>query len=105
MYKGTTPTFTLTLPEEIDLTDATEVRVTFANRNSRILADKTGSDLAIDGNTIGVFLTQQETLGFPAGSVFIQVNWLYNDEGTVKRAASDIAVAFFQQNLWNEVMA
>ena len=28
MYKGTTPTYTLTLPEEVDLTDATNAGAT-----------------------------------------------------------------------------
>ena len=104
MYKGTTPTYTLTLPEEVDLTDATSVRVTFANRRGVILTEKTGTDLVIDRNVIQVFLSQEETLGFPEGTVSIQVNWLYSDQGVQKRAASNIAKVYYQSNLINEVI-
>lgn len=104
MFKGTTPTYTLTLPEEVDLTDATSVIVTFANRRGAILAEKTGADLDIDRNVIEVYLTQEETLAFPEGTVSIQVNWLYNSDGVTKRAASNIAKVYYQNNLINEVI-
>ena len=105
MYQGTTPTFTLTLPEDVDLTNATNIRVTFAKRGGKIITEKSGQDLGVDVNVISVFLTQEETLAFPDGTVYIQVNWLYEDGGYTKRAASDIAQTVFRKNLVNEVMA
>lgn len=104
MYKGITPTFTLTLPEDIDLDLATNVYVTFGRRGKKIL-EKTGSDLAIDDNEIGVFLSQEETLALPTGEVQIQVNWTYNEADAVVRACSDIATTWWQPNLESEVLS
>lgn len=98
MYKGITPTFTLTLPEDIDLGMATNVYVTFGRRGKKIL-EKSGADLAVDENEIGVFLSQEETLALPTGEVQIQVNWTYQEAGTTVRAASDIATTWWQPNL------
>ena len=104
MYKGITPTFTLTLSDEtLDLGTATSVYVTFADRDGKVLLTKTGADLVIDENVVEVYLTQAETLSFPQ-KVSIQVNWTYNDGGTVKRDCSEIAITYFRNNLLNEVI-
>lgn len=103
MYKGITPTFTLTLPSDIDLSLASNVFVTFGRRGEKIL-EKTGTALAIDGNEIGVFLSQEETLALPSGEVQVQVNWIYQEAGKTIRAASDIATTWWQPNLEPEVL-
>lgn len=46
MYRGTTPTFTMTLPEEIDLSNADNVYVTFSGKDS-VLLTKGTEDLQI----------------------------------------------------------
>ena len=104
MYKGITPTFTLTLPDDIDLGLASNVYVTFGRRGKKVL-EKTGNDLAIDDNEIGVFLSQEETLALPTGEVEIQVNWTYNEADTVVRACSNIATTWWQPNLEPEVLS
>ena len=48
MNKGNTPTITLTLPDTVDLSQATNVYVTFKDREHKLT--KTGADLAIDEN-------------------------------------------------------
>lgn len=62
MVRGTTPTYILTLPQEIDLSVADDIYVTFSNKQYQILLTKSGDDLEIEANTIKVFLTQEETL-------------------------------------------
>lgn len=105
MYKGTTPTFTLTLPEEVDLTQASNVYVTFTRKDKSILLNKTGSDLEIDANTVSIYLNQEETLKFPEGHILIQINWTYTEGTTVKRACSEQASVYIKGNLYEAVIA
>lgn len=105
MYKGITPTFTLNLTDEtINLNNATNVYVTFADRKGNELITKETDELAIDGHTVDVYLTQEETLSFPTGTVNIQLNWTYAEDGELKRSCSDIVTAFFEKNLQNKVL-
>lgn len=98
MVKGTTPTFILTL-QDADLTDST-VYVTF--KQDELLLTKSGSDLTIEQNVVSVFLTQEETLKFQRGNLYIQVNWTF-DNG--KRACSEVALVKVDNNLFNGVLA
>lgn len=98
MYKGITPTFTLTLPEDIDLSFASHIYVTLGRKGKAIL-QKTEEDLDIDANIVSVFLSQEETLALPAGQVQIQINWTYLESGATKRACSDIATTYWKGNL------
>ena len=104
VMKGTTPTFTLTLPEDRDLNAADNVYVTLSYMNSgREIFTKESEDLVIDGNVIDVFLTQEETLSFPSAAM-LQVNWTYNDAGVNKRASSEIVSIDFTNNLLSRVV-
>lgn len=104
MVKGTTPTYILTLPKDIDLSDATNVYVTFKDIKNNLIMHKTGNDLEIDKNVINVFLTQSETLAFPEGHAYLQVNWTYETGGVPKRAATKEKVIEIYRNLYNEVI-
>ena len=104
MYKGTTPTFTFTLPETVDLGDATNVYVTFAKGDGTDFLRKTGQDLTIDENTVSVYLTQQETLAFPR-TAMIQINWTYVEGTLTKRACSEVKKIQLKDNLEREVLA
>lgn len=113
MYKGITPTLTLTLPEDIDLTDANHVYVTLRENdspeilpNGRLLVKpnpvkytKTGEELTVDKNVITLELTQEETLSIRPGRLDIQVNWTYLDGSNTKRVCTDIASIIFKTNL------
>ena len=105
MITGTTPTYTLTLPETIDLSQASNVYVSFADKSWTELLRKSDSDLEISANEIQVFLTQAETLAFPVGVVLIQVNWTYEEGGVSKRACSEIARDYYSGNLVAEELA
>lgn len=60
MQRGTTQTLTFTLPEEIDIA---ELYITF-NQNKGTVLEKSKSDASIDGKTIAVSLSQEDTLKF-----------------------------------------
>lgn len=103
MYKGTTPTFTLTFPETTDLGLASSVVCTFA-KGEKEIATKRDDDLNVDGNVIEVFFSQEETLRFPVGAISVQVNWTYNEGGINKRACSTIAKVWVDANLYKAVI-
>lgn len=100
MTRGTTPTFVLTLPGNVDLTAASNVYATF--RRGEVCVTKTGADLTLTAATVSVYLNQEETLLFPAKSdVEVQLNWTYPDGG---RACTEIATVRVERNLLPEVL-
>lgn len=97
--RGVTPTFTLAFSsEDLDLTQADHVYVTFSNK---ITLTKSDSDLDIEAKQISVYLSQEETLSFSEGATAIQVNWTYGDGS---RAASEIVRYNFNAQLLNRVV-
>ena len=98
VVRGTTPTFTLTFPDTVDLTAANKVYVTFTSGNSIIT--KTDEDLEITEHEIAVYLTQEETLSFATGTVEIQVNWMVGEN----RIASEIKNYSISRQLLNQVI-
>lgn len=96
MYRGTTPTLTLTLPEGTDFTGATVyVSLSDQKRNELIRIENP----PIEDNVISIFLTQEQTLSLPM-YVLIQVNWTYGN----KRACSNIVSIDTKRNLISEVL-
>lgn len=70
MKRGTTPTITFTLPEEINIA---ELYITFS-QNKRTVLEKKLDDVEINENVITLPLTQENTLAFYAPSpVYIQL--------------------------------
>lgn len=61
MIRGTTPTITFTLPFDVSFCSC--VWVTFAQGDKEVLTKATDS-CTLEGNTVSVRLTQEETLSF-----------------------------------------
>ena len=102
--RGTTPTFELVLPAEIDLSLADEVCVSFMNGRKQKLDKSTEDDaIIVNGNIVEVYLTQEESLKITEAekNLEIQVNWKYPDG---KRAATEVVSIFVDRQLLNEVM-
>lgn len=102
--RGTTPTFTLTLPalSGVDLTNATSVYATFStSKSGGKVITKSGEDLDVQPLSVGVFLSQSETLSFSVGDIYIQLNWLSPDG---KRYATDIATYKISEQLLQKVI-
>ena len=101
MYRGTTPTFIFTFPEEFDPTLAQSVILTFSANKKDAILEKTEQDLQISSQSIQVSLTQEETLLFPSGRIYYQINFYY---GNGQRISTDIQLIVFEYNLHNKVM-
>ena len=104
MYRGTTPTYTFTLPETVDLTEADKVFVTFAKMSEEIIYTKENADLTIEAHSVAVYLTQEETLALPNGQLKVQLNWLDHQGTLLKRACSNKLVIETNKNLIDEVL-
>lgn len=70
MYRGTTPTITFHLP--IDGSSITVLNLSFAQKGDIIL-EKTLADCTVEGNTLRVTLTEQETLLFDADRGMVEM--------------------------------
>ena len=99
MVQATTPTFILTLPNDIDLDEA--VHVYFTMRQNGSVIEKSDSDLTIDANEVSVYLSQEETLKLSIGAARIQLNWTYANGS---RACSTIATVAVDENLLKAVV-
>lgn len=95
IYRGTTPTVFLIFPQEdVDFTLVHNVYVTFSSNLKSVT--KSGEDLDVAANTISVWLTQRDTLGFQLDEVEVQANWTY-DSG--RRGCSTIEKIEIDRNL------
>ena len=99
MVQATTPTFVLTLPSEIDLTEAHNVYFTI--RQNDVVITKSGSSITVDGSTVYAPLSQAETVQLTGSIAKIQLNWTYSNG---KRACSNIVAVKVQPNLVMEVL-
>ncbi len=77
IIQGVTPTFTLTVPETVDLTEAVNVYATFSQGHQDIT--KTGNEITVRAHEVDVYLSQEDTLSFVKGSVMVEMNWTYAD--------------------------
>ena len=101
MYRATTPTFILTVPDTYDLTECSNIYATFQQQNGVSLT-KSGEDLDISAHEVDVYLDQAETLLFKAGAVNIQLNFTFPGG---QRACTDIVKIPMKENLLPEVLS
>lgn len=64
MIRGTTPTHVFTLPFDVEL--IADLRISYGQNNGEIIC-KTIDDCTLNGNTISVTLTQEDTYKFNCG--------------------------------------
>ena len=100
MVQATTPTFILTLPNDVDLSIANDVW--FTMRQGCTCIQKHGEELDIAANVVSVYLAQEETLKLTKGNASIQLNWVYENG---ERACSEIKTIPVTENLLKEVIA
>ena len=73
--QGLTPTITVTVGNDIDLTEAAHVYVSFKQGN-KLLKLTDGFD--VSAHQVDIYLEQADTLSFVPGAVEIQLNWTYS---------------------------
>lgn len=100
IYKGTTPSLTLTFDTDLDLTEADSIVVTFTTDYRKPLFEKTGTDLIVDEHTITMYFTQQQTLAIKSHTTLLQMNALFGTE----RVCGEVGKLCWTENLKNEVM-
>lgn len=99
MIRGSTPTHVFRLPISTELIKA--LRITYVQKQKTVL-EKTEQDVTMDGTTISLRLTQEETLAFNAECrVKIQLKVLTVNEEVL---ASRITEVFVEQVLNEEVL-
>lgn len=99
MVRGTTPTHTYTLPFDTSIIKVVEI--TYAQLDA-VIVKKTTDDCTLDGNTVTVRLTQEDTLQFDhRQNVQIQLRVLTKAGDAL---ASEIRRVSVQQCLGNEVL-
>lgn len=99
MVQATTPTFLLTLPDTVDVSIINNMVFTIVSGN--VSVSKSGEDLKVEGNTVSVYLSQEDTLKLPVGVAQLQLNWTYENGS---RACSTIVNVRVDNNLYKEVM-
>lgn len=98
--QGATPTFVLTLPEDVDLTQASKVVASF--RCSGVQYNVETPELELTATTATAQLTQEQTLAWDEGDTLkVQLNWLMPDG---VRAASSVWEGVVDKQLLTEVM-
>lgn len=82
MRRATTPTHTFTFPDDLSVSEVTEVQLTYSQAGNKIL-EKSLKDLSIDAdkNYFAITLTEAETNLFAPGKALIQLKAKIN--GTV----------------------
>lgn len=96
----TTPTFTLTFTEPgVNFLQATNIYVTFKNRQKNYVLTKSGEDLDFSEKTISIRLEQEETAKFK-DCVLIQANWTVGQD----RIASDVVAYEIDPQLLERVV-
>lgn len=106
MIIGTTPTFTLRLKRtyNVDLASAQNIYVTFKQGNTILSKDRSNITI-VDGKTITVTLTQEESLNFSLDKkIEMQLNWTYIDGGITKRAATKVITINLEKQLLTQVL-
>ena len=98
IVRGTTPTLVFTFPAGT-LLGVQDIVLSISQVTRR--QTKSGLREAIDGNTLTVTLTQQDTLFFAEGVAEMQLNWIYTNG---HRAASVVITCTYSRNLHAEVM-
>lgn len=86
MRRGTTPTITITT--DIDLTEASNLFVTF-KQGDRVAFEKTIDDVTVTENSVICELTQSDTLALKDGMVRFQIRATLGDS----KVASNIMTA------------
>jgi hypothetical protein len=105
MYKLTTPDITFSFPSNIDMTEASDVYVTFTNKNNKILINKTSENLTITAQAVALTLSQEDTLDFPENDyIKAQVNWTFTDQGVLKRSCTKAIRIMVEENLYPQLI-
>lgn len=72
MRRGTTPTHTFTIPDDIDISAWVVIYITYS-QFGRTQLEKNIDEININEQVLSVHLTQEETLAFKKGAAGVQI--------------------------------
>ena len=99
MTRGSTPTHFFTLPFDVEMVKTVEITY---KQNEELKLQKTNTDCALEGNTVSVKLTQEDTFKFDEKPlVKIQIRVLTLDGDVIP---SEIMYATVKECLSDEVL-
>lgn len=79
-FQGSTPTLEFILPIELDVNDGDVVIVTLAQNHQTIKEyDQDDTAVTVEGGSVYVHMTQDDTLKFETGDVLAQLRYLLKD--------------------------
>ena len=93
MIRGTTPVLIWNLPFLASLIKSAEVTIKYVDDLKKVLITKTLEDCELGETSIGVRLSQEETLQFPApASVLVQLRVLTADDTALATVPETVKV-------------
>lgn len=92
MYRGTTPTLYLELETELDLSNVSEMWVTFKTPTVEITKDLSEVVFDKDLKVITVVLSQEETLKLYSGKADVQVRFKTDSELAYATDIADVEI-------------
>jgi len=98
MKRGTTPTFTFTLPYETE--DITKLNLCFVQRGN-ICLEKGLSDMTLEGKKAEYAMTESETLALKPGQLKMQIRIGF----TNKRMVSQVITTYVEDIMKDGVLA
>ena len=99
MVQATTPTFVLTLPSTIDLSEAEHIL--FSIEQNFVTINKDEEDIDVASNVATIRLDQEDTVALSKGNAKIQLNWTYSDGS---RACTEVKNIVVGENLHKAVI-
>ena len=76
MTRGTTPSYVITIKDDVDLSEVTDLYVTLKQSETSKVTRKNAE---LEGKAITLTLTQEETLLFKEGEAELQVRGKFSD--------------------------
>lgn len=91
--RGSTPTITANIPEDIDLSEVVNCWLYF-NQCNKVVVDKLITDIDIDvqNHTITTSLSQEDTLRLKVGTCLIQIRLLLADDTCLPSSEAPVRV-------------
>lgn len=82
MYRGTTPSITFNIKTDIDLDELAVCYITLKSVDKNIVETYELDDIIVDSQlkTLTIALSQEETLAFARGVIYVQIRLRTNDD-------------------------
>ena len=95
LIRGTTPTITINIKDDIDLSQITQIWC-YIYQGGALKVDKDITDISridYDKRQIFLKLSQEDTLGLTAGNALFQIRLLMRDSTALANLATQITIA------------